>query len=308
MWFKNLYLYRFTKPFETDAEQLQSALESAEFSPCGPHDSFKLGWTAPLGKHSQALTHICDKYWMICLAKQEKILPSSVVNEQVAQRAEEIEETQHRKVSRKEKSELKEQITIELMPKAFVRTNTYYAYLCPSEGYMVINTSSAKVADEVTSFLRKTIGSLPVRSIGVNSSPAAVMTRWLNNDDTPPSYFTTGLETELKSSGEDKGSVKYKGLELDIDQIQQHIQSGMQVDNLALTWRENIDFILSTELIVKRMKFSDIVQEKFDDTNADDAASKFDASFSIMAAEIDQLIPELIEAFGGEDRSAIVEK
>ena len=59
-------------------------------------------------------------------------------------------------------------------------------------------------------------------------------------------------------------------------------------------------------MAVKRLKFSDLVQEKFDDTNAEDAAAKFDASFAIMAAEVDNLIPELIEAFGGEDRSAIV--
>ena len=308
MWFKNLYIYRFSKPFELNPEELETALSASTFSPCGPHDSYQLGWSSPLGKNSESLVHVTDKYWMINLCKQEKILPSSVVNEQVAIKAEEIEAAQHRKVSRKEKSEIKEQVTIELMPKAFVRTNSFYAYLCPSDGYMVINTSSAKVADEVTSYLRKTIGSLPVRPIEVNQSPAAVMTKWLNNDATPPEAFNPGLETELKTTGEDKGTVKYKGLELDIEQIQQHIQSGMLVEKLALTWRENIDFMLSTDLTIKRLKFSDLVQEKFDDTNAEDAASKFDASFAIMAAEIDLLIPDLIDAFGGEDRSAIVQE
>lgn len=308
MWFKNLYIYRFTKPFSPTPEELASELESALFTPCGPHDTQQLGWSSPLGKLSEQLVHVTDKYWMLCLKKQDKILPSSVVNEQVIARAEEIEATQHRKVSRKEKAELKEQVSIELMPKAFVRTSTFYAYLCPSEGYMVINTSSAKLADEFTAHLRKTIGSLPVRPIEVKTSPASVMTAWLNNDDTPPAYFETGLECELMTQSEDKGSVKYKGLDLDIDQIQQHIQSGMQVEKLALSWRENINFILSTDLTLKRLKFSDLVQEKFDDTNAEDAAAKFDASFSIMAAEIDNLIPDLIEAFGGEDRSAIVEE
>lgn len=307
MWFKNLYIYRFTKPFEMGFESLDTALSQAQFKPCGPHDTYQLGWSSPLGKNSEALVHVTDKYWMVCLTKQEKILPSSVVNEQVNERAELIEQEQHRKVSRKEKSELKEQITIELMPKAFVRTSAYYAYICPLGGYMVVNTSSAKVADEVTSYLRKTLGSLPVRPIEVNQSPAQVMTQWLTDDTTVPQALTLGLECELKTTGEEKGQIKYKGLDLDIEQIQQHITSGMMVEKVSASWADKIEFMLQTDLTLKRLKFTDLVQEKFDDTNAEGAAEKFDASFAIMASEIDLLIPELLEAFGGEDRSAIIE-
>lgn len=306
MWFKNLYIYRFTKPFETTADSLEEQLKEATFSPCGPHDSYQLGWTSPLGKMSENLVHSCDKYLMLSLCKQEKILPSSVVNEQVAERAEEIELNQHRKVSRKEKSELKEQITIELMPKAFRKTNKTYAYLCIKEGYLVVNTSSAKVADEFTSYLRKTVGSLPVRPLEVEQNPAAIMTDWLKHDSNPPSILEPGLECELKSTGEDKGQVKYKGLDLDNEQIQQHIQAGMLVEKMALSWKENISFVLSHDLTIKRLKFSDLVQEKLDDVETDDAAAKFDASFAIMAAELDMLIPDILEAFGGEDRSAIL--
>ena len=172
---------------------------------------------------------------------------------------------------------------------------------------MVVNTSSAKVADEVTSYLRKTLGSLPVRPIEVNQSPAQVMTQWLTDDTTVPQALTLGLECELKTTGEEKGQVKYKGLDLDIEQIQQHITSGMMVEKVSASWADKIEFMLQTDLTLKRLKFTDLVQEKFDDTNAEGAAEKFDASFAIMASEIDLLIPELLEAFGGEDRSAIIE-
>lgn len=306
MWFKNLHFYRFTKPFELSCEALESALETHTFTPCGANDVYQLGWSSPLGKHSESLTHVTDKYWMICLTKQERILPSSVVNEQVILRAEEIEDSQHRKVTRKEKSELKEQITIELLPKAFTRTTKHYAYLCPSQGYMIINTASAKVADELTSYLRKTIGSLPIRLPEVNQAPSTTMTAWLNKDMDIPVDMELGFECELTSNGEEKGSVRYKGLELDNEQIQQHIASGMQVKTLAVTWKETISFILSSDLTIKRLKFSDVVQEKLDDINTEDAASQFDASFAIMALELDQFMPEVLNAFGGEDTSALL--
>ena len=49
-------------------------------------------------------------------------------------------------------------------------------------------------------------------------------------------------------------------------------------------------------------------QEKLDDVDADDAAARFDAAFSLMTLELARLIPGLLEALGGEDRSAIVEE
>lgn len=307
MWFKNILFYRFTKPFEISSEELETKLSEALFKPCGANDVYQLGWSSPLQKHSEQLVHVNQHYWMICLQKQERILPSSVVNEQLQEKVNEIEETQHRKVTRKEKTELKEEITNTLLPRSFTKTSRFYAYLCPSKGYMVINTASAKVADELTSFLRKTIGSLPVRIPAVNQAPASVMTHWVTEPSSLPAYLTVGYECELTSHGEEKGSIKYKGLELDQEQIEQQIKSGMEVTKLAMDWRESISLLIGSDLSVKRIKFGDMLQDQLDDMNAEDAASMFDAGFTIMTAEFDKLIPEILESFGGEDTSAVLE-
>lgn len=305
MFFKNLIFYRFTKPFTLDNEQLEEKLAEALFKPCGANDLQQLGWAAPLGKHSEQLVHVCQNYWMVCLQQQDRILPSSVVNEQVEEKVNEIEEQQHRKVTRKEKTEIKEQVTTVLMPQSFTRNKRFFAYIDAKKGLLVVNSSSAKVADELTSFLRKTIGSLPVRIPAVKSAPSSVMTDWATNNTTVPGGFEVGEQCELKSTGEEKGSIKYKSLELDGEKIEQHVADGMQVDTLALCWRESISFVMSSNLMIKTVKFGDLVQEKLDDTNAEDAASKFDAGFSIMAMEFDKFIPEVLEAFGGEDLDGI---
>ena len=208
----------------------------------------------------------------------------------------------------KEKTELKELIINTLLPQSFTKTSRHYAYLSPSKGYMVLNTSSAKVADELTSFLRKTIGSLPVRIPAVNQAPASVMTHWVTNPESLPNGIEVGYECELTSHGEDKGSIKYKGLELDQDQIEQQIKSGMEVTKLAIDWNESMSLLLGSDLSIKRIKFGDMLQEQLEDSNAEDAASMFDAGFTIMTAEFDRLIPDILNAFGGEDTSAVIEE
>jgi recombination associated protein RdgC len=170
----------------------------------------------------------------------------------------------------------------------------------------VINTSSSKLADEYTSFLRQTIGSLPVRVPALKQSPNVLMSRWLTLEAAPGLGFEVQSETELVSRGEEKGSIKYKGLEFDTDFIQQNLNNGMEVSKLSLSWRESVSFVLGADFTVKRIKFGDLVQEKLDDIEADDKASKFDAGFSIMSLEFDQMIPDLLEALGGEDKSALI--
>ena len=307
MWFKNLFIYRFSKPFEKNLESLENDLATQTFHPCGDHDQSKIGWCAPIGESEQSpFVHVTDKFWMICLKKQDRILPASVINEQVAVRVTEIEHSQSRKVTKKEKQEIKEQVAIELLPKSFTKTQKHFAYLCPSEGYMVLNTASGKVADELTSFLRKTIGSLPVRTPETNQSPAALMTSWLTDQGELPSQVSLGDECELISQGEDKGQVRYKGLDLHQEQLDKHIEAGMQVASLAIHWGESVSFNLNSDLIIKRLKFKDIVTDQFDDMELEDENAKFDASFSLMAFEVDRLIPELLGIFGGENLDAVI--
>lgn len=47
MWFKNLQLFRFTKPFELPAETLDEVLAKRPFRTCGPLELASAGWSAP---------------------------------------------------------------------------------------------------------------------------------------------------------------------------------------------------------------------------------------------------------------------
>lgn len=308
MWFRNARVFRFTKPFDITAEVLEEKLQEDAFKPCGPQETSRQGWVSPMGKHSDLLVHSAGGYHLIALRKEEKLLPASVIKELVDEKAEMIEAEQHRKVRRKEKDELKEEVTLEMLPRAFSKNRRCYAYLAPADGVLVVDAGSSKQAEDLASTLRKSLGSLPVRPPAVEQAPAFTFTGWLNESIDLPASIELGTECELKDTSEDGGVVRCKGLDLQGDEIRSHLDAGMQVTKLSVTWDDNLSFVLDEELGIRRLKFGDTLQEKLDDVDADDAAARFDAAFSLMTLELARLIPGLLEALGGEDRSAIVEE
>lgn len=308
MWFRNARVFRFTKPFDITAEALEEKLQEDAFKPCGPQETSRQGWVSPMGKHSDLLVHSAGGYHLIALRKEEKLLPASVIKELVDEKAEMIEAEQHRKVRRKEKDELKEEVTLEMLPRAFSKNRRCYAYLAPADGVLIVDAGSSKQAEDFASTLRKSLGSLPVRPPAVEQAPAFTFTGWLNESIDLPASIELGTECELKDTSEDGGVVRCKGLDLQGDEIRSHLDAGMQVTKLSVTWDDNLSFVLDEELGIRRLKFGDTLQEKLDDVDADDAAARFDAAFSLMTLELARLIPGLLEALGGEDRSAIVEE
>lgn len=308
MWFRNARVFRFTKPFDISAEELEEKLSADAFKPCGPQETARQGWVPPLGKHGELLVHSANGYHLIALRKEEKILPGPVIKDAVEDKAEAIEIEEGRKVRRKEKEEIKEQVMLEMLPQAFSRNRRCFAYLAPKDGVLVVDAGSAKQAEDLASTLRTSLGSLPVRPPALEQSPIFTFTGWLNETIDLPGTVVLGDECELKDPAEDGGVVRCKGLNLKADEIRNHLEAGMEVTKLALTWDDNVSFVLDEEMGIRRLKFGETLQDQLDDVDAEDAVAKFDAAFTLMTLELSKLIPGLLEAMGGEDRSAIVEE
>ena len=187
-----------------------------------------------------------------------------------------------------------------LLPRAFTRTQTTYACICPGEGWVAVDSSSHKRAEDLLSLLRECTGTLPVRPLNVKMAPAACMTQWVK-DGSAPEQMVIGDECELRDTSEDGGVVRCKRQDLASDEIQLHLSAGKQVSQLALQWQEKLSFSLDDKLTIKRLKFEDLLRDEADDNAGDDMASQLDASFSIMSSTLSELIPALTNALGGED-------
>lgn len=303
MWFKNLRLYRLTEKWTLSPEELHNALEPFTFNPCGSLDPMRYGWVAPLGRHGSELVHVTNGYIMICAQKQEKILPASVINEQLEQKVVALSEAESRKVGRKERQELKDEIIFSLLPRAFTRTSQDFAYIAPQDDLIVVNASSAKRAEDMLSALREALGSLRTLPLTTKNPPPMVMTHWLRSDELPQD-IQLGDECELKAS-KDERVIRCKKLDLQAEEIISHLDGGMFANKVAISWNEAIHCIIDEELAIKRVKFDDKIYEQANDRNPESYAEQFDADFSIMTLELKSFINSLLHAFGGEKEPAI---
>jgi recombination associated protein RdgC len=303
MWFKNLLVYRFTRPFELSHEQVNEKLIEREFSPCGSQDMQSLGWVRPLGQQGTELVHSTNGCIMICSQRQEKVLPAAVIKEALEEKVLELRETEDRNPGRKERIDMKEELVFEMLPRAFAKSRKQYAYIDPVNGWLIVDSASHKRAEELMVLLRECLGSLPVIPVTAKNTVHHSMTDWLKAS--APEGFELGGECELIDASDESAVIRCKNQNLGSKEILSHIDSGMFVSKLALSWAGGLEFMVDDQLTIKRLRFSDMIMEKSDDIHTDSAAEQFDVDFSIMSAELARFIPALLGAFGGEDTSNI---
>jgi recombination associated protein RdgC len=296
MWFKNLQIYRLPSPWAMTSEQLETCLAPHAFAPCNSMDMQNQGWDTP--RQNGKLVHTVNRQMLIMLGTEKKLLPAMVINQVSKARAIEIEEQQGFKPGRKQMREIKEQVTDELMPRAFSIRRDTMAWIDPVNGWLVIDAASPSKADELLKSLLKSVADLPLVGLHVALSPVTAMTDRLVADEAP-SGFTVDQDTELQSTSESKATVRYVRHTLEADDIRRHIAAGKQCTRLALTWSDRISFVLTENLTVKRIAPLDVIKESADSTAQNDD-ERFDSDLMLMTGEINRMLSDLVAALGGE--------
>ncbi len=299
MWFKNLRAYRLTSPFELSPEQLGEKLQQHVFEPCGKSQALSLGWVSPIGDGSSELVHAAAGRFLLKLKREEKLLPSTVVREQLEEKVALIEEDQGRKVYRKERLTLKDEIVQDCLPRAFTRSTALFAYIDTRSNWVFVDAASAGRAEEMLNLLRECIGSFPVVLPQVVNAPAATMTGWLAHQNLSDE-FALGEECELREFGEEGGVVRCRGVDLLSEEVETHLNAGKQVARLSLHWEERLSLVIAEDLCLRRLKFSDELLKENDEIPESELAARLDADFALMSEAVIGLQDAVIALFGGE--------
>jgi recombination associated protein RdgC len=301
--FKNASLFRLGANSGLDAADLEAQFASQPFRPCGPVETATLGWSAPLGEETAALVHEVGGCLLLCVRKQERLLPSSAVAEALEERINEIESREARDLGRAERRRLKEQVVNEMLPRAFTRSRRTLLYIDTQSGWLVVDAASDRQAEDVVSLLRETLGSLPAKPPAPTRSSGDILTGWLLTGEAPADFLPADA-CELRDPQESPGVIRCSGQDLGSEEILNHLRAGKRVVKLALDWDQHLSFVLADDLSVKRLRLDTTLLEEIED--GESPAARLDAEFAIMALQLRELIARLDTLFGLDNESVQV--
>jgi recombination associated protein RdgC len=296
-------LYRIAAGWPAAAATLEDALEKAHFVECAASQEKSVGWVEPRGVDHGPLVEVINGQWLMKLMIEVKVLPASVVKRKVQEQLEQIEATTGRKPGKKERRDISEDARLALLSLAFTKQASVQVWVNPAAGILVTDAGSQGKADEVMTWLIKAVDGLVVQLISTQTSPAAAMALWLSTREGPPG-FSVDRECELKAADESRAVVRYTRHALDTEEVSQHIAMGKMPTRLALTWSDRVSFVMTETLQVKKLAFLETVFEGAATAPGDSKEDNFDGDVAIATGELLKLIPDLLEAFGGEVVSA----
>lgn len=306
--FKSASYYRIDPGFVLPPlEALEEALQSARFLPCGATQTDSSGWVAPRGKKSVALAEVVGGHLILKLCTERRALPASAVKAALEERIEKYRhETGNERVGAKLKKEFKEEIVFELLPRAFTKRSSTLLWLDPARRFLVIDSGSLSGSDRIVTALVEAlskVGGPPfaARPVRTNSSAAASMAHWLSTREAPVG-FTVDRDCELKTPDDQKSTVRYSRHTLEIDEVPQHIAAGKVPTQLAMTWNDRVSFVLSESAQLRRLKLLEVVMDGVQEGGKDDDG--FDTDVAILTGELTALLPDLLDALGGEMEQA----
>lgn len=298
MFFRNLSLFRFSSAVAGNLAQLPEALANHRLRACGPMEMSTVGFVPPVARGEDAtLTHAVGDCTMVTVGAEHKLLPGRVVNDELQRRVQKIAEAEGRRVGGRERKRLKEDVLNELVPRALVQSSRMRAYVDQGEGWLIVDTASRKAAEGALTQLREALGSFPAVALAPEEGPRVLLTDWLANGNLPAG-LALGDEVELRDPASSHGAIaKCRRQDLDGEEVKEHLRNGKQVFALGLVFDERMSFVLGEDLVVRKLKFLDVVTDELGDSHPD-TASEADATFALLTLELSRLLGKLEEWFG----------
>ncbi|MCW5600450.1 recombination-associated protein RdgC [Nitrosomonas sp.] len=231
-------------------DALEQAVNNRIFTPCGTQDGISLGFVPPVD-NTDRLVRVVDNIATVLLREDSKVLPANVVKEEVRLYAERFEKEQGYAPGRKLMREIKEKVIMDLLAKAFINTTYTRAWLDFKRGLLVVDSaSSSKVESLIGMLIRSMQGDRTVTPWRTNGIPQNHFTNWVQTGE-PPVGFT--IDDRALFKDHEGGTIRITNEDVNLDDIRYLVEHGRQCIELALTYKDSISFVLTKDLIVKRI-------------------------------------------------------
>lgn len=300
MWFNNALLYHFQLD---DASDLNASLADERLKPCPPHARFTYGW---LPAFADEMVQEVAGSSLICMGKEERILPRGVINKILMEKIQQIENQHGRTVKRAERAQLAEELEFELLPKSFCVQKKLHALLDHASQRLIINTSSANQATQLISLLRKSVAGLNIDPLNHQENLALKFAGWIHDPESLPTHFQLASDCLLFSLDDEKKRIHCKGYELPAEEIITLLSQGMATAEISLIWKERIQLTLTQDFVFKKIKSLEFLIDDFNEIKKlDEEYLQQDAALTLLSGELRQLTDDLFDAVAVEETPSL---
>lgn len=294
MQFKNLIWYLSKGALDLAAQE--SAIAKKAFSESGPVQAQKMGWVKPFGGESFVLSAF--DFELMHLVIEKRLLPNSVINDNLAEKIDQFESVEGYLPSRKIRQQMREDVTLDLLPKAFTKQTIIPVLNIPRSGLLFVGTGSATVADEVTAFLRESTSCLPITNPYTAIDARHRMTQWIAGEEVPERFSIGG---DFKLEDADGAVVRASKVETTSSVVEASLDSGMLVDECSISFNELANLRVNGDLKVSGIKV--LAEEPFDDAGDVTEIDKSIHELGVFVAWVVPFIQDLIAGLGGLDQA-----
>ncbi|MCX8730534.1 recombination-associated protein RdgC [Gilliamella sp. B2969] len=292
LWFKNAIIYQLNNDTLLNKDTIEKAVKSQLFTPCGNLDTTKIGWVSPYRDDNQdnLIIDINGQY-LLRIKKETKILPAPVIKQALLEKIDKQEQTLSRKLTKNEKATLKDEVMIDLMPRAFSKYNHYWLWIDTDNKRIIVDSSNFKQAEDILAILRKELGALALTPLSIDKPLEQILTTWAKEKlSFPP--FILGDQAELKDPLEGNGIISCKNQDITSDEMLIHFDSGKWITKMKIIDDRGVNFIVYSDLTLKRIKFDSIILDENEDIGSDEFDKRLEADFIIMSNVLANTINE----------------
>ena len=280
---KQLQFFALPESWEPTAD-LESALDPHRIQPILACESIRTGFDSlPV---VDTLTHTGMGATLFGVAADRKRVPAQVVKREIARRTENITRT-GRKLGKKDRDALKDDVLADLMARAFVTRSTVLGYFDTSLKMLVIGTASESAAERAILALRAAFGSLPVEAIGSPMQAGVIRNRIARG--AAVGEFRAGASVDLVDAVEG-GTAKLRKYDIPGPEVEACIEDGSLVSAIELTHADRVTFVLDSKCRITRLRMHGAEDEY---ATPGDARDDFAGRFALLVLEVRELVKGL---------------
>jgi len=291
--FRNVRFYALDGEWPETEEALSENLEQAGFEPCGPFTERSSGWVAVDADTSDSLARRVNGADLFRLRSQSRVLPHSVVNEELEARIEEYRERMQEPPPPREKRRLKAEARDELLPKAMLRSDRIWGYFDIKEKILGIDAAQESGAERFLRRLQASNDRMNLQPLQHQKPFDELLTKVFLGG--APSQFAVGRECRMQDAADSGSIVRWSNFDLSDRSIRDHVAHGMRLTHLEIVYENVMSFVLSEDGVITKLKF---IGMDDDSEDHNDPLARLDAEFVVITGTLRKLLADFRKLLG----------